>query len=183
MNNLETINQLLNEVQTISESYDRVAEATGENFNIFSVLKMETNEVATHSRFIAELLNPKGDHGQNDEFLKLFIKKFSDLEFNTSNAKVKPEHTIENGRIDIFLKDNFQNIIIIENKIHAGEQEDQLLRYSQAFPKKLYNREIFYLTLYGEQSKVDSSANIEYQIISYDNDIIKWLEECKEKAV
>jgi hypothetical protein len=38
MEKLNTINQLLNEIQTISESYKRVAEATGENFNIFSVI-------------------------------------------------------------------------------------------------------------------------------------------------
>lgn len=56
------VGQLLNEVQTISESYERVAGATGENFNIFSILQMESDEVATHSRFIAELLNRKGQH-------------------------------------------------------------------------------------------------------------------------
>src|SRR6056297_1174792 len=99
MNDLKTIEQILYEVQTISESYDRVAEATGENFNIFSVLKIETDEVTTHSRFIAELLNPKGAHGQKDRFLKIFMnilygKKFlaKDPEkFELSDCKVLKE--------------------------------------------------------------------------------------------
>jgi len=34
MSDLQTIEQLLIEVQTISESYERVAEVTEENFNI-----------------------------------------------------------------------------------------------------------------------------------------------------
>src|SRR6056297_3404229 len=106
MNDLQTIEQLLNEVQTISESYDRVAEATGENFNIFSVLKMETDEVATHSRFIAELLNPNGAHGQKDEFLKIFINNLRERKILTvdphnldlSDSKVVKEKQI--GYID-----------------------------------------------------------------------------------
>ncbi len=182
MSDLQTIEQLLNEVQTISESYDRVAEATGENFNIFSVLKMETDEVATHSRFIAELLNPNGSHGQKDEFLKLFIKELSNSDFNISSAKVKTEFTTDKGRIDIFLKDDNQNVIIIENKIYAPEQKDQLLRYKNAYPQS----KLFYLTLFGEESEESNdkgTKKVNYVPISYEKDIIGWLEECKEKAV
>ena len=46
MENQHEIGQILNEVQTISDSYERVAEVTGENFNIFSILQMESDEVA-----------------------------------------------------------------------------------------------------------------------------------------
>ncbi|MDZ7774414.1 MAG: PD-(D/E)XK nuclease family protein [Bacteroidales bacterium] len=131
---IEPIDRLLNEIQTISESYDRVAEATGENFNIFSVLKVETDEVSTHSRFIAELLNPRGSHGKGDEFLKIFINYINDIyskelqkiEIDTNKASVITEKPIENGRIDIFIKDPKNNIILIENKIYASEQPDQL---------------------------------------------------------
>lgn len=38
----------------------------GELFNIFNVLDLRTNEVRTHSAFIAELLNPDGNHGLGD---------------------------------------------------------------------------------------------------------------------
>lgn len=58
------VDQLLREVQTITESYNKVAESTGEHFNLFSVLQIENDEARAHSRFITQLLNPKGKHGQ-----------------------------------------------------------------------------------------------------------------------
>ena len=51
---------LLNQVGSILKSYDKIAKSTGENFNIFTVMGMESNEVKTHSAIIGELLNPKG---------------------------------------------------------------------------------------------------------------------------
>jgi hypothetical protein len=80
MEDLYQIDHILSDIQIIAESYERVSEAKGEKFNIFSILQMESNEVATHSRFISELLNPEGRHGQKDSFLKRleitpFVKK------------------------------------------------------------------------------------------------------------
>ncbi|HOY16690.1 MAG TPA: PD-(D/E)XK nuclease family protein [Haliscomenobacter sp.] len=185
MENQHEIGQILNEVQTISDSYERVAEVTGENFNIFSILQMESDEVATHSRFIAELLNRKGRHGQKDKFLCNFIKLFAvDSNINTAKSQVTVEYHIgkveieKGGRIDILIKDDEDNVIMIENKIYAGEQYNQLLRYYNAFPKG----KLLYLTLFGDDSSQESSKGI-YNNISYENDIITWLEECKKDAV
>jgi hypothetical protein len=175
----ETINQFLNEIQTINELYNLVADTTGENFNLFSILEIETDEVKTHSRFLAELLNPKGAHGQSDSFLKLFIKKLQNTNLNTKYTDVYTEYCIDNGRIDIFLKDNEDNIIIIENKIYAKEREDQLFDYYKTFP----NSKLVFLNLFGEDSNEDSSNNIDYETISYEKDIIDWLEKCKAIVV
>lgn len=179
------IGQVLNEVQTILESYKRVAESTGENFNIFSILQMESNEVSTHSRFIAELLNIKGRHNLNDKFLKNFINVFApDSSLIAEKSKVIVEYYIgkvedeTGGRIDILIKDDNENVIMIENKIYASEQPNQLLRYHNAFP----NGELLYLTLFGEDSEQESSKNL-YKNISYETDIINWLEICKKDAV
>ena len=165
---MENLDQLLNEVQTITESYERVAEATGENFNIFSILQMESDEVATHSRIIAELLNPKGCHGQKDKFLLLFKELFAkELELNTIDCSVKVEHDIgtvtmeSGGRIDILISDS-KNEIMIENKIYAAEQENQLLRYHNAFPKG----KLIFLTLNGKPSEQKSSEGLEYLKLS-----------------
>lgn len=203
MEKLNTINQLLNEIQTISESYKRVAEATGENFNIFSVLQMDSDEVKTHSRFLAELLNPKGSHGQNDVFLKKFVE-ITDTEkfdigngktknFDINNAKVDVEFFIgqvtecTGGRIDILIRSG-ENVIMIENKIYAPEQPNQLLRYINKFPKG----KLLYLTLYGDKSEKECTENFfdndscrcvrseEYICISYKEHIINWLEECRK---
>ena len=199
MAELNTINQLLNEIQTISESYKRVAEATGENFNIFSVLQMESDEVKTHSRFLAELLNPKGSHGQKDVFLKKFIERFGIEKFDTSNAKVDVEFFIGQvteckddkmdilnrstkctggGRIDILIRSG-ENVIMIENKIYAIEQPNQLTRYRNYHP----SGKLFYLTLDGKESEDKNIDKNDYECISYENDIINWLEECRKESV
>ncbi len=184
MEKLNTINQLLNEIQTISESYKRVAEATGENFNIFSVLQMESDEVKTHSRFLAELLNPKGSHGQKDVFLKKFIDRFEILDFETENAEVFVEFYIgevtpnSGGRIDILVR-NKSDVVMIENKIYASEQPNQLTRYRNYRPKG----NLLYLTLDGKVSKEEKVNTNDYRCISYENDIINWLDECKKESV
>lgn len=61
------IQAILNEVKPIVEENKKCRIEkwkNGDFFNIFSILKMETDEVKTHSAFLAELLNPKGSHGQ-----------------------------------------------------------------------------------------------------------------------
>ncbi len=122
---LNTIHQLLSEVQAVSESHDRLADATGEKFNIFSILRMESDEVATHSRFIAELLNRKGTHGLKDKFLRLFVDRFADIvEFDTAKSHVITEYFIgrlgedTGGRIDILTRDDNGHVILIE-RIHT----------------------------------------------------------------
>jgi len=65
---------LLDQVNAISKKYKKVNELTGENFNIFRILKLESSEVKTHSAFIAELLKPSGSHGQKDTFFKIIYK-------------------------------------------------------------------------------------------------------------
>lgn len=67
---------LLDQVNALLKRYADINQITGEEFNIFRILKLESSEVRMHSAFLAELLNPKGSHGQKDTFLKLFIDRF-----------------------------------------------------------------------------------------------------------
>lgn len=176
--------ELLGEVQKVLERYEEAEKSTGENFNIFSILDMETNEVKTHSSFLAELLNPKGTHGQGSVFLEIFKDVFcKDFTFNTSSAKVYTEFYIgvttetTGGRLDIYLHDNQGDKIMIENKIYAEEQKNQLLRYHNFAP----NGKLFYLTLDGKDSN-ESLSKEKYTSISYKVDIVNWLEECRDKV-
>jgi hypothetical protein len=187
MTDTKNIENLLGQVHTISESYKRVSEATGENFNVFSVLGIEHYEESTHSLFLAELLNTNGSHGFKDEFLRLFIEIINiEKKVKTENAKVYVEHFVgyidkklkKGGRIDILIEDESKNRIIIENKIYAGEQANQLERYYN-FDK---NADILFLSLYGENSINHTHFN-KYVSISYKHDIINWLEKCQQKAV
>ena len=185
MSNLKEIDQLLRKVQTIGKTYDIVAKATGERFNIFSILNMETDEVKTHSRLIAELLNENGTHGQGAVFMEKFLECFSIGNFDIKNGY---EVTIEKyagkmvndegGRIDIFIRNNRNECILIENKIYAAEQHKQLLRYYNSFS----NAKILYLTLYGEESKDAHSKGLKYESVSYETDVIDWLEICQKET-
>lgn len=183
---------LLNQVQAITARYKKVNELTGENFNVFRILKLESSEVRMHSAFIAELLNPKGSHGQKDIFLKLFVTGFCFKEnlVDTSSCKVKIEEHIgaisadktQGGRLDIVITDKHSHQIIIENKIYAGDQSHQLTRYYNYSD----NADIIYLTLDGkdadESSKGDLKEGIHYKRYSYKNDILNWLELCRKEV-
>lgn len=125
-------NLLLKEKVQKQERFER-----GEDFNIFRIMHMESDEVYTHSAVIAELLNPRGSHGCGDTFLRLFLELLPsafDLPFDTQNATTEVEVVIgeitdeEGGRMDVLVQSNGQ-AIIIENKIYAGDQRNQLLRY------------------------------------------------------
>lgn len=200
MNNLKN---LLQNVAIIQKKYDDIAKITGENFNIFSVLKMDSKEVRMHSAFIGELLNPKGSHGLEDKPLKFFIEllnnKFNgkDIINDTSNKFILDTESsvaiiekyigttnddkTEGGRIDIIIEDKNKNAIIIENKIYAIEQTNQLIRYNN-YSK---NSPILYLTLFGAAptSHGNLDENEDYFNISYQNDIKQWLKICLKEAV
>lgn len=191
--NIDKTKHLLIQVKGLLKSYDKLTQSTGENFNIFSVMGMESNEVKTHSAIIGALLNPKGSHGQKDVFLKLFIKicEKNDilLDISTNDAITKIEESVgkingegtEGGRIDILVHDTKNQAFVIENKIYAPEQNNQIGRYNKAFP----NAPIFYLTLTGDKPKSSGELieNVDYFIISYKEHILLWLEECVKEAV
>jgi hypothetical protein len=166
---------LLNQVNGLLKSYEKLAKSTGENFNIFSVMGMERDEVKTHSRIIGELLNPLGSHSQGDTFLKLFVnqinKKFK-IELDDFGSLVNYnicERFIGNidllnasgGRIDITIEDKNQ-ILIIENKPGIGHQPFQLIRYYQYAKNKNKKFHILYLTMDGRdmQNEIHSVNNI-----------------------
>ena len=125
-------NKLLAKNNEIKE-YER---AQGNSFNIFNVLGMTSNEVKLHSALIVEMLDPNGSHGMKDLFLKAFIEALgiSDFNLNTKSASVEKEKNIgrktqtTGGILDIMITDAHK-VIIIENKIYASDQDNQLLRY------------------------------------------------------
>lgn len=186
---MERFESLMAQVNLVKAKYNDLAEYTGENYNVFNILNVTSNELS-HSAIIANLLNTKGNHGQKDLFLNLFIREVENLfeeeiklnDFETAKSFTRKEKHIGNGRIDIFISDG-RNNIIIENKINAGDQSEQLIRYKD-FDKKA---PIFYLTLDGREPSKSSKGNLklgkDFICISYKEHIKKWLEHCiKEMA-
>jgi len=205
---MNDIINILNQVRIVSrkikeqrkEKFER-----GENYNIFYDLGFMSDEVHLHSMFLANLLNPKGSHGQRGKFLEAFLKMLQksfpaisadNLELNITNASVEVEKYIgrqtdsEGGRIDIYLTDG-KHSIIIENKIYAGDQHHQMLRYwnygmSQKGDDTEKSFVLIYLTLDGCSPSIDSLGEDlkenDIVCLSYKSDIRGWLDRCVELA-
>ena len=76
MNNIEDIKTLLSKINPIyakTKQADEEKRKRGEYFNIFNTLRLWSEEVRLHSRFLAELLNPNGNHGMGNAFLCQFL--------------------------------------------------------------------------------------------------------------
>ena len=175
------------------------ADLRGENYNIFNVLGLTTNETQLHSAFIANLLDPKGKHGLGNTPLKEFLSiirfpnmdRFSEDDF--ASAEITVEYHIgainvnytEGGYIDILIRIK-DWIIVIENKIYAGDQQSQIFRYKN-FCKRWTNHILLYLTLDGhipsEGSTQELVANRDFKCLSYRHEILKWLNTCLSFAV
>ena len=158
----------------------------GKSFNVISALNMCSDEVRLHSRLLATLLNPKANHGLENEFLKSFLTALGLPEDYITHCKEQiverliGEVTETNGgRIDIILEDR-GHAVIIENKIYAGDQPNQLLRYHNYGVKTFgeNNFKLVYLTLYGSDPSPYSLGGEHFEFIklSYEQNILKLLE-------
>lgn len=193
------IQSLFDKICLLNQAYKRLEDEKGESYNLFKVIDMTSNETSVHSAFLADLLNPKGLHHMGDVFLRLFTDEFlNGMSFSTETAIVEREKYIgpvtatTGGRLDIIVTDADRKAIIIENKIYASDQENQLIRYHNYAEKNTSEHKLFYLSLDGtvhdedKTAKHDNKELIEeehYFTISYESDILKWLEQCREKVV
>lgn len=190
---LESLLKQVSEIVAIEKTQQEEKRKRGENFNIFNVLGVSTSEVRLHSAFLAELLNPNGDHGLGYKFLEAFLSIIIQrvkpgFEFDIKSAKVSKEFYIgpisadytEGGQIDLLIQDKDNHTIVIENKIGANDQEKQLLRYDNYAKKNTTaSYMLLYLTLNGDEATEYSTCNqVEYQRISYRKDIHSWLQKC-----
>ncbi|MDE6436699.1 MAG: PD-(D/E)XK nuclease family protein [Muribaculaceae bacterium] len=180
----------------LARAKEQDAIARGERYNIFDVLKLSTNETRLHSALLSDLLNPNGSHGLKDAPLKHFLRicapeiQISDK--NLKEATVVTEYHIgpisenyeEGGYIDILIKINHVKIVI-ENKIYAGDQNSQILRYYNFC--KTSEHSLLYLTLNGNTPSDKSTKGLvvgkDYKCISYRNEILEWLKECLFESI
>ena len=71
---INRVNALLKQVGLLKDKNNALASASGENFNVFTLLGREGDEVHTHSAILADLLDPNGLHGQGSVFARLFLE-------------------------------------------------------------------------------------------------------------
>src|SRR4051812_21689271 len=97
MTNSQIFYNILGSASLICHKRKQLLCETGESFNIFNVLDLEYHETRLHSKFIAELLNPQGSHGQKTVFLKRFLEQLNIFQIEESllaQAKVYVEEYI-----------------------------------------------------------------------------------------
>lgn len=154
--------------------------------NIFEILGVRDYEIR-HSNFLGWLLDPKGNHGVGDYFLKrLLLDVFQD---DRSCKNVIDIHSLlketiiihrERHNIDILIE--FQDtVVVIENKINAKEGRFQLQNYYDLI-KERYNckSSVFvFLTKFGEVASLhESFIELSYNdILTYLNDLITYRSE------
>jgi hypothetical protein len=184
---LRTVITILSEARSRA---DERARATHERFNIFTTLLSPYNEVRLHTRFLHCLLDPKGYHDCGRLFLDLFLSTLTELpgldhEDNALSFELPCDATwtvqkevflSPYGQINLLIERNGFGIAI-ENKIFAGEQDEQLARYANYLTDSCGEMgHLIYLTLDGKKSSTD--ANVGYSRISYATHILNWLDKC-----
>lgn len=179
--------QLLDKIKILNKYQKKISDLSSEErFNMFKICGVNHYEV-THSSILRELLSNNSSHNFGDKFFIAFLKTLKrenllseDYHFSLEDIKVIPEFSIgELGRIDILIKNSYQ-CIIIENKIYADDQKEQLKRYETYAKNNFTDYKLFYLTLYGDEASEDSAQDSNYSTISYNHTIINWLERCVE---
>lgn len=187
---MKEIDQLLNEVKWFNKHKNLKSSVNGEEFNMFRICGVDHYE-NTHSSILAEIINPKGSHNFGSKFLEAFIEtlKRSELiegefQFSMQNVRVVTENASAFGRLDILIRNSQNQALLLENKIYAGDQEEQLRRYYE-FGKREFgnNFKLIYLTLQGHESTNTDKNQVEYIQVSYSEIILTWLERCIEISV
>ena len=160
------------------------------DFNVFKVIRPNEDRL---SDIIADLLDPSGSHGQQRKFLDAFLQVIGRPDLKAKkllqvDTQVQTDHNREHplGKMDILVE--FEHFgLAIENKVGAEELLEQLQRYHDHLKNK-YGEDQFclvFLTLEGDKpTSIEDPLKEELMnekkliCISYNRDMLKWLEEC-----
>lgn len=142
------------EFQQVKEKNLRLIQAGVNYFNPLLAVRKRHDETGLHSRFLYSLLNPAGDHFQGSFFLKKF---FALVGMDVSSAELDTAKVFrERDRIDLLIETK-DRVVIIENKIYAGDQPKQIERYLELVTQRDQEKaqkgnqsiSVIYLTPYG----------------------------------
>ena len=153
-------------------------------FNIFTVLRKASDEVHLHSRFLHALLDHRDQETGERENLRDFIDSVAGVpEISLDGARVAREK----NHIDLLIEGK-NEAVVIENKIYARDQEQQLLRYHDALVSSgAYDDSavhLCYLTLFGTEPEAQSTGSLRERVtlLSYRDNLPKWLRSCQRRA-
>ena len=124
---------LFSKLKCFKEAQEEQKKRGLNNYNILSTVLASHDEVRLHSRMLHSFLDPNGEHYQGTLFLDLFLKELNQesFPFNTNACQVYKEYQ----NIDLYLTDGYYHIII-ENKLYACDQDEQI----QSYVEKIQNK-------------------------------------------
>jgi hypothetical protein len=186
------VNYRVHLAETLKRQLD-VRLATG--FNVFDLIEPDENRL---SDVLAGLLDPKGNHGQGDLFLRLLFERL-DLHPDaklTNDATVQREAPMRGTRKDHRRMDVFVNagvLVAIENKVDSPEQRDQVSDYlvdlerrCPCAPGQPIQNTLIYLTPDHRSPESLSETELEnhqksgrLHCWSYPDDLRDWLDACR----
>ena len=168
--------------------------ATG--FNVFDLIEPDENKL---SDVLAGLLDPKGNHGQGDLFLRLLFERLglgSDAKLRTKDATVRREAPMrgtrkDHRRMDVFVEGGV--LLAIENKVDSPEQQDQVSDYLVDLerrcpcpPGQPIQNTLIYLTPDRRPPELLSDSELEnhrksrrLHCWSYQDELRDWLKDCR----
>lgn len=179
-------NILHTKVQFVNEVKKEFSKSLASDFNSLDFWNLNENKV---SEILTYFLDPSNTHGQDDLYLKIFIKKF-DISFSYQNLSdieaMVEKRTESNRRLDIFITNNRSgDTIAIENKIYEWTKDqyrqiDDYLHFLNNYSKN-QNFTLFYLAPSNKQISSWSFNDEEFtknykkdclRFINYEEDII-----------
>ena len=184
----EFLEQFTVELPKLREREQNWRKETAPDFNVFRALHLERRETKLHSRFLAELLDPNGIHGQGERFLTEFIdlakrsglrspSEWPEANYGARLWEITTEEAVnEYDRLDVVLRcEKAKFITVIENKIDAAEGTEQLLRYDQWLEeqRRFDFRNLVFLTPDGREPKTVSIDRC--LCLSYREHVTSWL--------
>lgn len=204
MEYIQNLKYLLRDINIVRKKFEE-REKNEDNFNMFTILRKESDEVYLHSRFLSALLDPNGPHRLGALFFNSFIDRIaSDFKYDIKSLEVYPnnQNRSEYKEIDICFIDRVtKNAVMVENKIyhedtnHAnkGQLENYYGRLIEEDKIPEDGIEVYYLTLDGHEPSEDSvklsgkypKLQNKVKCISYSVEILEWLraivKECYNK--
>jgi hypothetical protein len=164
-------------------------------FNVFGLIRPDENRL---SDILADLLDPRGTHGQGDLFLQLLMQKagFGGEARRVKNAMVHreaPTYGIQKyrRRIDVLVEAGV--LVAIENKVDSGEQSIQIKDYLEHLDRCTHRRPKAYVLIYltPDCRRPESLSSKQFNAVqecgallcwSYQTEICEWLAACREKC-
>ncbi|OLQ83771.1 hypothetical protein BIT28_14140 [Photobacterium proteolyticum] len=144
-----------------------------------TVLKVH-DETRLHSRFIASLLNSRGQHYKQGFFTELLLTLLpSELQKFEPN-KVEVQLEVATGKLDNHLKKGFIDILasdgqqywIIENKLNAKDQGKQMARYidwaRDELDSDISASQLTFIYLSNNKTRPSKSSRGDYDIVEKD---------------